>query len=361
MSVPVFTKEELRYDLEFAGIHPLFPTAKRYYNTPITQKENLWRAVHREGPLWIPKYGDWICFAPQVIPDTVAKGLVLEYEPFNPKKYGGPDIFGVPWVFEELAGGSMPVQPRKLMESVNEWEEFLQWPDVDAWDWEGSAEKNREFLTKDLACQDWFFTGFFERLISLMDFQGAAMAMIDEEQTDAIHAFFSALADLYDQIIDHLHRYLGVDYIIFHDDAGTQRGTIFSPETHRELIVPYLQRVADSCHKRGMLMELHSCGKNDTLADNIAATGADMWTPQSICDIDYLYEKIGDRVVLGINSDLPGINPMTPEDEAIASAKRFVQKYGPHMDTRPVISASWGAPVVYSETIYEESRKYLQR
>ena len=60
MSVPAFSREELQYDLEFRPIHPRLPTAKRYYNTPITQKENLLRALRREGPLWIPKYGDMI-------------------------------------------------------------------------------------------------------------------------------------------------------------------------------------------------------------------------------------------------------------------------------------------------------------
>ena len=118
MSVPVFSREELQYDLEFTPIHPRLPTAKRYYNTPITQRENFLRAIRREDPLWIPKYGDMICFLPSVLPDPVAKGLVLEYAPFDPKNYGGPDYFGVPWVYEELAGGSMPAQKRPLLKDM---------------------------------------------------------------------------------------------------------------------------------------------------------------------------------------------------------------------------------------------------
>ena len=37
--------------------------------------------------------------------------------------------------------------------------------------------------------------GFWERLISLMDVSGAAIALVDEDQKDALHAFFDRYAD----------------------------------------------------------------------------------------------------------------------------------------------------------------------
>ena len=359
MSVPVFSREELQYDLEFTPIHPRLPTAKRYYNTPITQRENFLRAIRREDPLWIPKYGDMICVLPSVLPDPVAKGLVLEYAPFDPKNYGGPDYFGVPWVYEELAGGSMPAQKRPLLKDMNDWREFVRFPDPDSWDWAGSAEKNRDYLCRDLVTQYWFFTGFFERLISFMDFEEAAVALIDEDQTDAIHEFFGELADFYDALLERLKRWYDIDCICFHDDAGTQRDSFFSLKTYREMIVPYIRRVVDSCHKRGILVELHSCGKNDRLIEGIVETGVDLWTPQNICDIDDFYDRYGDKIMFGINSDLKDLGPLTPEEDVVAAAKRFVKKYGPHMEEKPVLSASWGAPVLYTDVIYEESRKLL--
>lgn len=359
MSVPEFRREELEYDREFAGISPRLPSSKHYGNTPITQKENYLRAIRRENPLWIPKYGDYISFLPSVVPDTVAKGLVLQYEPFDPKNYGGPDIFGVPWVYEELAGGSMPVQKRKLLADMNDWRSFAKFPDLDSWDWEGSAAKNRNFLCKDMIVQYWFFTGFFERLISFMDFQDAAIALIDEDQTDAIHEFFTELSDFYDALLGKLKQYFDIDCICFHDDGGTQLSPFFSPETHRTMIVPYLHRVVESCHKRGILFEMHSCGKNDRLIENFVEAGIDIWTPQNICDVDYFYDHYGDKIMFGLNADIKDISPLTPEADVIASAKRFVAKYGPHMDKKPVLSASWAAPALYTDVIYEESRKLL--
>ena len=359
MSIPAFQPNELLYDREIAGISPLLPTSKRYCHTPITQKENFLRAVRREHPLWIPKYGDWYPFLTRILPDAVAKGLVLDYEPFDPQQYGGPDFFGIPWYYEELAGGSMPVQNRKLLTNMNDWREFVRFPDVDGWDWEGAAEKNRDFLCRDRICQYWFFTGFFERLISFMDFEEAAVALIDEEQTGAIHEFFEELSDFYDRIIGKLKQYFDIDMLLFHDDAGTQLAPFFSVRTHREMIVPYLRRVAESCHKRGILMELHSCGKNQMLIENIVATGADMWTPQNNNDLDYLYENYGDQIMLGINADIKNISPATPEEDIIASARRFARKYGPHMEEKPVMSASWAAPSLYTETLYEECRKFM--
>ena len=326
MSIPAFQPEELLYVREIAGISPALPTSKRYFHTPITQKENFLRAVRREHPLWIPKYGDWYPFLTRILPDAVAKGLVLDYKPFDPKQYGGPDFFGIPWYYEELAGGSMPVQNRKLLTNMNDWREFVRFPDVDQWDWEGAAEKNKDFLCRDRICQYWFFTGFFERLISFMDFEEAAVALIDEDQTGAIHEFFNELADFYDLVIGKLKQYFDIDMLLFLDDAGTQLAPCFSVRTHREMIV---------------------------------ATGADLWTPQNNNDLDYLYENYGDQIIFGINADIKNISPATPEEDIIASARRFARKYGPHMEEKPVMSASWAAPSLYTEVLYEECRKFM--
>jgi len=50
---------------------------------------------------------------------------------------------------------------------------------------------NGTFLNGETFVLAWLINGFwFERLISFMGFEGAAEALIDEDQTDAVKAIF---------------------------------------------------------------------------------------------------------------------------------------------------------------------------
>ena len=88
-----------------------------------------------------------------------------------------------------------------------------------------------------------FLNGFgFERLISFMGFEAAAMALVDEEQQDALKELFDRLSDLYCRIIDKCCEAYDIDGFIIHDDWGTQRAPFFSFDTGRELLVPYMKK-----------------------------------------------------------------------------------------------------------------------
>jgi len=161
-------------------------------------------------------------FNPSVIPENVARGFVSENKPFKAaEEAGGKDMFGVEWVYEASVGGSMekPGEPF-MLEDVNDWKEKLVFPDVDSWDWAGSVELNKGFLKPDMAVQSWLFTGWFERLISFMGFEEAAVALLDEDQEDAIKELMFALSDVYCKIVEHLVKDYGVTMFYVHDDWG---------------------------------------------------------------------------------------------------------------------------------------------
>jgi len=69
-----------------------------------------------------------------------------------------------------------------------------------------------------------------------------------------------------------------------------------------------------------------------------------------------LYEKYGDKIILGIDADIT-FTPQTTDAEAVASAKRFIAKYGPTYEKKPCLCSAMGAPASFTETLYEESRK----
>ena len=66
------------------------------------------------------------------------------------------------------------------MEDANDWRELIKFPDVNSWDWEGHAHGSDEWFekNKDLDISAMLLNG--------MGFENAAMALIDEDQVDAV-------------------------------------------------------------------------------------------------------------------------------------------------------------------------------
>lgn len=330
------------------------------FSGPISSRENYLRLFHKDGgekPLWIPLANEIVNLAPSMIPDNVARSFVIEGKPFNPMEGGGPDMFGTEWVYVPVAGGSMvrPGAPRLC--DAGEWREKIPFPDIEAWDWEGSATLNREFLNNDRPILVWFLTGLYERLISYMDFADAAVAMIDEEQKDAVKELLENLTDLYLKIFEKFIRYYHMNILYFHDDWGSQTSPFFSLETVREMLVPSLKRITSFCHEHGVIFEFHCCGKVEKLVPAMIESGMDVWCGQPMNDKAMLHEKYGKDIVLGIEEDTL---PLDATDEAChAAAKKFVDQYGPLMDTAPVYCNLRNCPAKQVEETYILARKML--
>jgi uroporphyrinogen-III decarboxylase len=123
-----------------------------------------------------------------------------------------------------------------------------------------------------------------------------------------------------------------------------------------EMIVPHLKRVVDFVHSQGMIFDMHSCGKNELLVPAYIAAGCDSWSGQTMNDKDMLYEKYGDKIILGLDADIE-FTPATTDAEAAAAAKRFVAKYGPSVEKKPFLCSAFSMTPAWAETLYEESRK----
>lgn len=355
-----FSPEELEVRGEFSTTKKGAIPRKRY-STPVMPKENYREVFNRRLPLWIPCENDTKQMFPGVNPDNHARGQIFEASHIPPEEIVDfHDMFGIKWVYDFGVGGSMVVPGAPLLTNVNDWESAIKFPDIDKWDWEGARKANAEFVSEpDRLLTITISTGLFERLISFMDFQNAALALIDEDQGEALHALFSRLCDLYDSIIGKYKECFNPDLICFHDDWGGQQSPFFSLGTVREMLVPYLSRVAESVHSRGMFLDLHSCGKIEMLVPAMIEAGVDSWTGQPMNDKDFLYERYGDRLILGVDPDV-SFGPELSDEEAVAAAKRFVARYAPNYETKPVLAyTKFVAPNSYIETVYEESRKYF--
>lgn len=349
-------------EMKVIGSHPITTQARMFVppklNTPITPKENVRLAWKREGCLWFPQGADFATMGPRVIVDNVARAFVFDCGPLlTDEQKGGEDMFGVKWTYVPVVGGSMVQPGAPMLTDANDWPEVIKFPDISKLDWDDCAKVNARLNETVRSFSVTILNGLYERMISFMDFENAAMALIDEEQQDAVHALLDRLADMYIEIIGHLLEGFKLDGIVFHDDWGSQRAPFFSLDTCMEMIVPHMRKVSDFCHEKGLWFQLHCCGKNELLVPAMIAAGVDMWAPQRMNDVDMLREKYGDKIMLSVYA--PTLEKDASPEQIDAAAREIVDKYIEGFDEKPVFISNMNSAPGLNEAIYKYSRKAL--
>jgi hypothetical protein len=376
---------DIKKELEVVGNYPSmfggFPGNPKY-NTPVTPLENIRLALKRDASgalkgeqIWEPQGGDVFTFCTGNYPDVIARGFTIESKMINnDTEAGGPDMFGIEWEWVQAVQGSM-VRPGSEPfhddpDAFLEWEKYLGkeingtkfiWPNIDDWDWEAAAERNKSVLEdKSRSIMPWVFTGFFERLISLMNFQNAAVAMIDEDMQEAIHRLFDKLCGLYDQMFEKFNKYFGATMVYFHDDWGSQQKSFLKPETYDEMIVPYLKRVCESLHKRGMYINFHSCGKIEPLVPLMIKANVDIWSGQPMNDRLQVLKDNHGKIYVEFGPEATGMMVQMSPEEQEKNVNDWLAIYGDYIDSIFVNTSFGGTPVTY-KVIYEYSRKKFNR
>ena len=321
------------------------------YNTPVTCRANFDAMFDERHPYWMPSIRETASAQLSLYNNTLGRGSRADIT----------DIFGIRWRFVPAAGGSIVEPGAPLMANVNDWRKLIQLPDVDSWDW-AEAVKEKPIDTR-FPAQFTFINGFwFERLISFMDFMPAAMALIDEEQTDAIKELFAAMTDLGCRCIDKLCENMpALDLIEIHDDWGAQKAPFFSMEVAYELFVPFMKQITDRIHAWGRRALLHSCGHTEERIQCYIDGGFDLWAPQVMNDIEKLYDNYGDKIFLCVYPEETDLAERS-EEEQRAAARRFVDRFcQPGKPSLMGMGAFLRATPAFIDEVYIASRKkYLE-
>lgn len=355
-----FSSDELNFVAEVPGFFGA--PNRKIWKTPVPGVVNAKNAfVAPDKVCYIPNAFDITQFFPRCNPENTAQSFVMDGgEPLPPALEGSPDMLGVIWEFIPVAMGAMVRPGHPMLEDVNDWKEILKFPDVDSWDWEGQKTISEEFCASSPLVEFSIFSGYFERLISLMEFENAAMAMIDEDQKDALHELFDALTVVYKKIIDKHVENFKVDIVLLHDDWGSQMAPFFSRETLDEMLVPHIKELIDYAHQKGLLFEMHSCGKIESFADAMVGMGVDIWGGQPMNDKKKLFETYGDQIMIQV--ELPLISKDASDEEVYAAAQEFVDTFVgiPGKPTMLSINSSTvPTHAKMDQAVYELSRKKL--
>jgi|YelNatPaOPRAMG01_1025707.scaffolds.fasta_scaffold30290_2 uroporphyrinogen decarboxylase len=122
---------------------------------------------------------------------------------------------------------------------------------------------------------------------------------------------------------------LGVDIIISGDDYAYKSGPFMSPKHFREFIAPYLKKIVDVVHKRGVPFIKHTDGYIWPILDEIVKTGIDALhpiEPKANMSLKEVKEKYGERLCVMGNVDVTYILPFGTVEETIMEVKRCIDE-----------------------------------
>ncbi len=338
MSLDHFTEDELEVTGTLAG----FMKPERY-NTPITPRENMLRLYRGKTPMWIPSPWEAASIKIDCDPENVAR---------SPS--GGVDGYGVEWIFVKTAGGAMVKPGNPKVPDISEWEKYITVPDPETWDWAGAYEKQKDALADPtLFTTVTFGSCLFERLIAVMDFENAAMALVDDDQKEGVHRFLRAVTDYRKKYYTLVKKWFDPDGVNFNDDWGSQRAEFFSRETAAEMLVPYVKESVACAHELGMYVDLHCCGFVEGFVPFFIEEGFDTWGGQPLNDKPKLKKMYPDSLVFTHQIDE---RPDASDEEIDAAVAKFMEEFG--YDNRGFYG---GFDPRYRRKVYEASRRNYDR
>ena len=310
----------------------------------ITARENYLRAIRHEKTEYLPDLFAAVHY--------IFAGGFHERPPFNK---GGRDWFGVEWIYGETGGAPVPDhQKPPLLADIVQWHDKVKFPDLDAWNWE-EAVKLDKVLSIDRSSKLvdlMLLEGPFERLHSLMGFENALIALMEEPEE--VTAFFDAFMEYKCKLIDKTAEYYNPDIIMFHDDWGTQLNMFFSPATWRNLLKPQIRKAVEACHKHGIFFEMHSCGKMVQIVPDFVEIGIDAFQGMCINNVPQLQCKTEDKLLYIMSVDYQKYDAaegLITEEELRAEIRKEILECAKDGNYIPMVTSarSWWYPAAMDE------------
>jgi hypothetical protein len=350
----IFNKKEIEKITIMPGMFggPDYPA----FDYPCSHLENYHQNMRGQGH-WVPTSNDIIWFCPKVFPDNTAKGNVHEAVHFPKDRLGGFDMFGIEWTYQADIGGSTVRPGSPVLADVNDWRNVITFPDIHSWAWKESIDINTSYLADSGRLVNTVIcTGWFERLISFMDFAEAAKTLIDKKRRQSLVALFEALTDLYIEIINKfMESFPGLIHgITVHDDWGNQNGPSIGEKTIRETLFSPIKRITDYLHSKGLYADMHNCGKIDRLLPILVDLGIDRLENQPLVNRDDFYRNYGRVMSMSYTPD--ALPPDATDEDYRKAAREFVDKYF-NKGTKVLLETYYQPmPMPYLEELYICSR-----
>ena len=258
--------------------------------------------------------------------------LVSKYMNEHPAYESGKDWFGVEWTYmPEQQSSSLTPGCEPIISDIEDWHDQITFPDLDSIDWAKCAEEETAcWDRKNRMSMVMIENGIFERSQHLLGFENAVVDMLVEPE--AYEELLDALTDFKCRVLEILGTYYKPDIVMCHDDYGTNKTMMMSPDKWREVFKPRIKRLVDTAHKYGMFYEHHSCGYITPIVGDLVEIGVDSLNPLQVCnDLPAIKEQYGTQITLvgGFDSQGHLDNTDIPKKEIRADVKRAYDTLAP--------------------------------
>ncbi|MGL6193308.1 MAG: uroporphyrinogen decarboxylase family protein [Thermoguttaceae bacterium] len=171
-----------------------------------------------------------------------------------------------------------------------------------------------------------FRIGFslYERAWTLRGMENLLMDFI--EHPDFVNDLFNAIAEYNIAQIREACKY-EIDAIYFGDDWGQQTGLIMGAKLWRKMIAPYLKKMYDFVRKDcGKYLFIHSCGKVDSLFDDLVDLGLNCFNPfqPEVMDVWSLIPQYRGRLTFHGGLSTQKVLPFGTVDEVRETSRRLL-------------------------------------
>lgn len=250
------------------------------------------------------------------------------------------DTWGVVHISRPDEPGQMPITtPDKVViTDIENWKEQLTIPSLDDLDWSAVEAEAAQVDRNEHFVSFLFGGGLFERSHYLMGFEDALTnyLMYPDEMSDLLRVIADYKIKYLRLMAEHVHP----DVVFFHDDWGSKRMMLMSPDLWREMIKPLQKEIVQTAHDCGMMFMHHSDCFCQPIAADMAEIGIDIWQgviPQN--DILEIQKTLDGKMALigGVDGAAIDVANIT-EEEIRAEVRRAIDTYCPAGKFYPAIA-----------------------
>ena len=212
---------------------------------------------------------------------------------------------------------------------------IASWEDFERYDWPSPEDVDSlplEYVCANLPEGMGFITchagGVFEHVSQIMSIEGLCIATY--EQPDLVAAVFDKVGALLEAYYERLFGLDNLCAILQGDDMGFRTGTLIAPEDMKRYALPWHKRLAQCTHNAGLPYFLHSCGKLETiiddLIDDVGIDGKHSYE-DAIIPVEEFQQRYGNRIAVLGGVDINRLSAGTPE-EVRAHTRHLIETCG---------------------------------
>jgi uroporphyrinogen decarboxylase len=168
--------------------------------------------------------------------------------------------------------------------------------------------------------------GVLENVVQLVGYENLCLMIYDDP--DLVADIFDAVGDRLVRYYRDAVRYETVGAIWANDDWGFKTQTMLSPEDMRRFVVPWHARIAEVAHAAGKPVAMHSCGRLDSVMDDIIEVikhdGKHSYE-DTITPVEEAYEQLVGRIAVIGGIDVDFVCRSTP-DEVFERSRAMIER-----------------------------------